>query len=137
VGPLATLVGRSRCPAVAPNAVSGFSLVADQPPGDYVTGQLQVSDFFPIVRGRRRPVARQWAVGVRNLTDQPQRWIWGSMCLGADRGAARPSAARAAQPRLGGIRRQAQAGRRARLKELCKKPLWARTHRPLCRRLGY
>jgi hypothetical protein len=136
VAPLGTLVGRARCPRAAPNAVSGFSLVVTENSGDtFETGHLQLSDFFPILSGPRS-VAREWAVGVRNLTDQPREWIWGAMCLGGERGSGGPATASAAQQPLRprGIRRQGRAGRRARLEELCKKPLWRRLHPRQCRR---
>jgi hypothetical protein len=149
VEPLATAVGRARCPAAAPNAVSGLSLVVPAgQPDTAVTGQLRLGDFFPRLRGPK-PVARAWTLGVQNTTEQPQEWIWGAMCLGSEppkgrrrrppvvRGAPVASSAQTAAPRVG--RAKARIGARARRKAKnpakgCKNPLWALRHPKICKR---
>jgi hypothetical protein len=151
VEPLATAIGRSRCPSEAPDAVSGLSLVvpAGQPDTN-VTGQLRLGDFFPRLVGER-PVARAWTLGVQNTTDQPQEWISGTMCMGPERPEARrrrspaagatlvASSAQTAAPRL--RRAKARIGARARGRAKkdprrgCRNPLYALRHPKKCK--GY
>jgi hypothetical protein len=142
VEPLATAIGRARCPREAPNAVSGLSLVVPAGQRDTnVTGQLRLSDFFPRLTGPR-PIARAWTLGVQNTTGEPQEWIWGAMCMGfrsPPGGATVVSAAQTAAPPVARAKRRigARARRRARKNPPrgCRNPLWAARHPRICK--GY
>jgi hypothetical protein len=79
MGPFESDSGAISCPRRVPNAVSGFFLVRSE-----TTGELQLGDFFPRLRGpsgRARPVG--WVIGVKNLTDRRQEWVGGVVCTRA------------------------------------------------------
>jgi hypothetical protein len=60
-----------RCPKKAPHAVSGYF----GPEGTLEAGQIVLADSFPSGKGHRN-----WDVGVRNLSNQPQRYFVGVVC---------------------------------------------------------
>jgi hypothetical protein len=61
-----------KCPKAAPHAVAGYG-GPSQPAGE---GKVVLSDAFPFKKGR------SLSVGVTNLSDQPQSFFVGIVCVG-------------------------------------------------------
>jgi hypothetical protein len=61
-----------KCPKKAPHAVAGYG-GPSQPTGQ---GKVVLSDTFPFKKGRTL------SVGVTNLSDQPQSFFVGIVCIG-------------------------------------------------------
>ncbi len=79
VGPLKSDGGVIECPRAVPNAISGLFSVASE-----TTGQLQLGDFLPALRGPRgKAKPRGWVVAVKNVTDRRQDWLGGVVCTRA------------------------------------------------------
>lgn len=74
VAPMQTDGFNERCPSAAPHAIAGYF----GPGAAGAAGKLTLASDYPYGAGDRH-----WTIGVKNLSDQPQPYIVGVVCVSA------------------------------------------------------